>query len=89
MRFQRVGAKRWLSPLVPVGMSDVIPGHRGEMLLINAQAQNSLYLGKPARVGLYGFTVRLASLLVTLPALLVTTTEKRAPLSAIVVGGVV
>jgi hypothetical protein len=34
-------------------------------------------------------TVRVALLLVTLPALLLTTTEKRAPLSAAVVAGVV
>ena len=34
-------------------------------------------------------TVRIASLLVTLPASLATTTEKRAPLSAAVTGGVI
>jgi len=36
-----------------------------------------------------GFTVNVALLLVTLPALLLTVTAKRAPSSAIVVGGVV
>jgi hypothetical protein len=37
----------------------------------------------------YYLTVRVALLLVTLPALLLTTTEKREPLSPVVVGGVV
>ena len=36
-----------------------------------------------------GITVSVALLLVTLPALLLTVTAKRAPLSAIVVGGVI
>ena len=36
-----------------------------------------------------GFTVRVAGLLVTLPAVLVTTTVNWAPLSPVVVGGVV
>jgi hypothetical protein len=35
------------------------------------------------------FTVRMALALVTLPRLLLTTTEKRAPLSSPVAGGVV
>ena len=54
--------------------------------IVQLLCSRGLSAGFPA---LHYWTVSIALLLVALPALLLTTTEKRLPLSAAVVGGVV
>ena len=62
----------------------------GELLVPTAWLPKFKEVGETARPEVVaGFTVRVAALLVTLPAELLTTTENCAPLSEVVVAGVV
>ena len=74
------GAGRFFELEWPVCLSSAV------LPIVQLLCSRGLSAGLPA---LHYWTVSIALLLVALPALLLTTTEKRLPLSAAVVGGVV